>query len=544
MCAEIAYEESQPMKFANDSLANRRMKPHMKCLEPMVAAVLCLLSLGYTLAQTPGRRPTNRQPAVKPPAAVATPTPLPAPVATKAATTSFGPLAIVNGQTITVADLEPAVAEEMGKLGQRIAEARVKLLEVQINTVLLDLESRKRKLSPQQLYDAEVTKRIVEPTDLEIKQFIEANKDQLTGNDPQNLKTQVVAFLHGEREEKLSIEFVRRLRASIPVVPGVDINGANISATAVVATVGGQPITAGVVNDKLIPISYKLQLDTYQIAMAALNRTINDVLLIAEAGRRKVPPEEMVRAEITDKLHNPTQTEIAKFYSDNKASISADLSSASNQIAAYLQEQEQERLERAFSDRLRQGAQIRVLLSEPVQLAQTISVAGSASRGDGNARVTLVEFTDFECPACASMQPLLEEVLKSFGDRVRFVVRNYPLTKHPHARKAAEAAEAANAQGKYFEYTSLLFKRQSALDPASLKKYASELGLDRARFDAELDGDKYAALVKHDMDDAVTYGVEGTPTIFINGVKLREMTAAGLHAAIDRAFGGSTPPPR
>jgi protein-disulfide isomerase len=252
----------------------------------------------------------------------------------------------------------------------------------------------------------------------------------------------------------------------------------------------------------------------------------------------------MVRTEITEKLHHPTETEIAKFYAENKANISVDLSSASNQIANYLQQQDQERLERAFSDRLRQGAQIRVLLAEPVLPAQMISITGAASRGDVNARVTLVEFTDFECPACAAMQPVLEEVLKSFGNRVRFVVRNYPLTKHPHARKAAEAAEAANAQGKYFEYTSLLFKRQSALDPPSLKKYASELGLDRARFDAELDGDKYAALVKHDMDDAVIYGVEGTPTIFINGVKLREMTAAGLQAAIDRAFGGSTQPPQ
>ncbi|HXM33708.1 MAG TPA: thioredoxin domain-containing protein, partial [Pyrinomonadaceae bacterium] len=290
--------------------------------------------------------------------------------------------------------------------------------------------------------------------------------------------------------------------------------------------------------NKLKPIIYKLQLDTFQNARSALNRTIDDVLLIAEANKRNVPPEDLVRAEITEKLHQPTDTEIAKFYADNKASIAGDPGSAKVQIAGYLQQQEQARLEQALSERLRKGAQIRVLLTEPLPPAQTINIEGEPSRGDVNARATLVEFTDFECPACAAMQPVLEEVLKSYGNRVRFVVRNYPLARHPHARKAAEAAEAAHAQGRFFEYTSLLFKRQTALDVASLKKYASELGLDRTRFDAELDGDKYAAAVKHDMDDALTYGVEATPTIFVNGVMLKTLTAEGLVNAIERALAG------
>ena len=480
----------------------------------------------------------TRQPAVRPPAAAPTPTPASTAAMPAVPTTTFGPLAIVNGQTITTADLDPAVAEEMGNLQRKIAQARLQILEMEINTLLLDLESKKRRLSPQQLYDLEVTKRIADPTEAEIRQFIEANKDQLADSDPQNLKAQVIAFLHGAREEKLSNEFVRRLRASTPIVPGVNINSANVSSAAVVATVGGRPLTAAVVNNKLKPIIYKLQLDTFQNARSALNRTIDDVLLIAEANKRNVPPEDLVRAEITEKLHQPTDTEIAKFYADNKASIAGDPGSAKVQIAGYLQQQEQARLEQALSERLRKGAQIRVLLTEPLPPAQTINIEGEPSRGDVNARATLVEFTDFECPACAAMQPVLEEVLKSYGNRVRFVVRNYPLARHPHARKAAEAAEAAHAQGRFFEYTSLLFKRQTALDVASLKKYASELGLDRTRFDAELDGDKYAAAVKHDMDDALTYGVEATPTIFVNGVMLKTLTAEGLVNAIERALAG------
>jgi len=116
------------------------------------------------------------------------------------------------------------------------------------------------------------------------------------------------------------------------------------------------------------------------------------------------------------------------------------------------------------------------------------------------------------------------------------VVRNYPLAKHAHARKAAEAADAANAQGKFFEYTALLFKRQNALDVPSLKKYASEIGLDRARFDAELDKGVHAADVRHDLDDGEINGIDSTPTIFINGVKLNDLSQEGLRAAIDKAL--------
>ncbi|HKG78019.1 MAG TPA: thioredoxin domain-containing protein, partial [Pyrinomonadaceae bacterium] len=109
------------------------------------------------------------------------------------------------------------------------------------------------------------------------------------------------------------------------------------------------------------------------------------------------------------------------------------------------------------------------------------------------------------------------------------------LNQHENARKAAEAANAANAQGKFFEYITLLFKNQKALDVPSLKKYASEIGLDRARFDAALDRGMYAAEVNKDVEDGEMYGIGSTPTIFINGVQLKTLNAEGLREAIDRA---------
>ncbi|HYU99008.1 MAG TPA: thioredoxin domain-containing protein, partial [Pyrinomonadaceae bacterium] len=294
----------------------------------------------------------------------------------------------------------------------------------------------------------------------------------------------------------------------------------------------------------LKPIIYKLRLNTYQLSQQALDITINDLLLLAEANRRNVPPEEIVRKEITEKIHPPTEAEIAKFYSENKGRIQVELAQASNQIAAYLQEQDRQRLEADFSKRLRAGATIRVLISEPPLPVQSISVDDDPSRGDAKAPVTIVEFTDFQCPSCAALQPILEEVLKSYGNKVRLVVRDFPLARHENARKAAEAAEAANAQGKFFEYTALLFKRQDKLDVPSLKKYASEVGLNRARFDVELDGGKYAAEVKHDMDDGETYGIDSTPAVFVNGVALREMSVEALRALIDRGLAGANSAPK
>ena len=277
---------------------------------------------------------------------------------------------------------------------------------------------------------------------------------------------------------------------------------------------------------------------------AEVDRHYPGRILLAEANRSNVPPEEIVRKEISEKVRPPTEAEIAKFYADNKVKIPGELATVSNQIAAYLQEQDRLRLEHALSERLRKGADIHLLLSEPLLPIQSISADDDPVRGEANAPVTIVEFTDFQCPSCAAMQPIIEEALKSYGPKVRLVVRDFPLAMHPNARKAAEAANAAHAQGKFFEYVALLLKRQNALDVSSLKKYASELGLDRVRFDAALDGGKYAAEVKHDMDDGELYGIDSTPAIFINGIALREMSGEALRALIDRGLAGTSSSPK
>lgn len=513
----------------------------MNTLRILSLVALVLVFTAEAGAQGPGRRGTRRPAATKPATAQPVAPPPQNLVAPASSVASRAPilLATVNGESITTANLDPKVRAEVEALDSRIAEARKQVLELQVNTLLLESEASKRRMSPQQLYNLEIAKKINEPTAAEIDQFIQANHDRIAETDPASMRQQVINYLKGDREAQITDSFLKRVRVSTQIVNVAPTNASGLPPGAVIATVGGHPITAGMIDERLKPIVYKLRLNTYQLSLQALDITINDLLLLAEASRRNVPPEEIVRKEITEKIHSPTEAEIAKFYSENKARISVELAQARYQIGAYLQEQDRQRLETELSKRHRAGANVRLLISEPALPVQSISVDDDPFRGDAKAPVTIVEFTDFQCPACAALQPILEEVLKSYGNKVRLVVRDFPLARHENARKAAEAANAANAQGKFFEYTALLFKRQDKLDLPSLKQYASDVGLNRARFDVELDGGRYAAEVKHDVDDGEIYGIDSTPAVFVNGVALREMSIEALRAQIDRGLAGA-----
>ena len=511
-------------------------------MKPLLSVLLLSAFLLFPINAPAQRRRAARRPA----GAITKPTPTPAanPVLTPAAAAAVRrpvapvPLAIVNAQTITTADLDPRIRNEVESLEEKIAQTRREMLDVQINTILLELEARKRRLTTQQLYNLEVSKRIVQPTPSDITRFIEENREQIGTGDEATIRRRVADLLRSAQASKLQEEFVLRLRRTNPVGTGVDINTTNLSATAVVATIAGQPLTAGPLLEKLKPAIFKLRVDTYELEKADVDRIIFDLLVIAEANRRNVAPEVVKRTEISEKVRRPTDAEVAKFYAENSKEIGGDLSAVHNQLAEFLENRDQARLERELNEKLRKGADVRILLQEPEAPKQMISVDDDPSRGDSNAPVTVVEFTDFQCPACAAMHPILEEVLKSYGNKVRFVVRDFPLPIHANSRKAAEAANAAHQQGKFFEYAALLFKRQDSLDVSSLKKYATEVGLDRARFDAALDKGTFAEEVQRDLIDAETYGVESTPTIFVNGVVLGTLSSEALRTAIDRALSG------
>ena len=161
-------------------------------------------------------------------------------------------------------------------------------------------------------------------------------------------------------------------------------------------------------------------------------------------------------------------------------------------------------------------------------------------RGRLDAPVTLVEYGDFQCPYCGQAYPVVRELLERYGDQVRFVFRHMPFTDlHPAADDAAEAAEAAGAQGRFWEMHDRLFENQLALTPEDLRGHAEALGLDLERFDAELARHDHAARVREHFESGLRSGVPSTPLFFVNGeahVEAPSRTALGraIEAALSR----------
>jgi len=139
-------------------------------------------------------------------------------------------------------------------------------------------------------------------------------------------------------------------------------------------------------------------------------------------------------------------------------------------------------------------------------------------QGPATAPVTLLEYGDYECPYCGEAYSALKAIQKRMGNDLRFVFRNFPLQQmHPHALAAAEAAEAAGAQGKFCEMHDMLYEHQDDLEPQALVGYAKNLGLDVQRFVKDVNAGTFAAKIKHDFQTGVMSGVNGTPSLFING---------------------------
>ena len=156
---------------------------------------------------------------------------------------------------------------------------------------------------------------------------------------------------------------------------------------------------------------------------------------------------------------------------------------------------------------------------EPSQEIEKVDVSldDDPMKGDENAPVTIVEFSDFQCPFCGKVEPTVKQILDIYKGKVKLVYRDFPLNSHEFAQKAAEASECADEQDKFWEYHDKLFENQDALTIEDLKKYASGLELDTVKFNDCLDSGKYESEVQKDFEDGQKYGVSGTPAFFING---------------------------
>ena len=447
-------------------------------------------------------------------------------------------LGVVNGVKITKQDLSPETRARVEQLQQQVIEARQRELDLQIDSLLLESEAKKRGVTPSQIIKDEVIAKVQQPTEAEAQAFYDQNKSKIQ-TEFKDEKNNILEYLRYQRQQEQAQKLAERLRAAAQVkVLAKATSPATTSAdrARVLAIVNDKQITMADIENSLRPLIFNVQEQVYALRKQDLELKINDMLLTQEAQKKGVTTRALLDTEVSAKVPRVTDAEAQAFFNENKERISGDFAQTKAQIVQYMQERKEQEATLAYAGQLRRASKIETNLTAPESPAFSIATDDQPVKGNANALVTIVAFTDFECPSCARQHPVLDQIVSEFGDRVRVVVRDFPLSQHANARKAAEAAEAAREQGKYWEYATVLFRNQSALGVDKLRQYASEVGLDRARFDASLDSGKFAENVQRDVIDGRRLGISGTPTLYINGKRISDNSYASVKTAIEAAL--------
>jgi len=286
----------------------------------------------------------------------------------------------------------------------------------------------------------------------------------------------------------------------------------------VAARVDDQVVTLDEIEKALAPQLAKLQDQKFQLMESKLEELISERLLTIEAKRRGVTVEELVKAEVISKITEVTDAEITAFMTQNKARLQGDAAELRPRVADYLKEQKLQAARSTFLAGLQQRAKVERFLEEPEPTRVAVSADGAFAQGPKDAPVTIIEFSDFQCPYCSRVVATLKEVVRLYPKQVRLAYRDFPIANlHPKAAKAHEAARCAGEQGKFWEYHDRLFESQAQATVADFKRFAEQLKLDRNSFTACLDSDRYAAAVQADVQEGTRLGITGTPTFFING---------------------------
>jgi protein-disulfide isomerase/rRNA maturation endonuclease Nob1 len=414
-------------------------------------------------------------------------------------------LAVANGKNYTAADLPAELGAAYRQRNERIAELRREIFSEMAAEILLETEAAARKTSVEKLF-ADLKSKISAPTDAQIQAVYDANREKIGDRSLSDTRGQIVEYLRAEAEHKALGDFINALKTKYKAAVVRDVNAPNLKPTDAVFVVGARTVTAAQFERKAGAQVYELRAELYEAVAATLDEMIFSALVAAEAEKSGLAPGDLIAREVTDKMREYTDAE-------------------------------RRQLETGLRQRLYQKYGAKILIKEPTALVQNISADDDPFEGKATAPVTVVMFSDFQCPACAQTHPVLKRVLAEYGDKARLVVRDFPLVeRHQDAFAAAVAANAARAQGKFFEYIEVLYRHQNALDQDSLKKYAADLGLNEERFALDLKSERLADEVRKDLADGKAYGVRGTPTIFVNGVKVRQLSAEAFRKAIDRAL--------
>ncbi len=314
------------------------------------------------------------------------------------------------------------------------------------------------------------------------------------------------------------------------VVTGSVAGGASGGSDRVLATIGSTRITEADVEIARPADFLRARQQLHDITTQALETAIQNRLVRLEADARGMEPQELITEEVDNKIQEPSDSAVSAFFEARQ--LQGSLEQLAPQIRTYLEDQARTARFAAFIAILENDYDVERRL-EPIRVA--VATDGFPAKGPKDAPITLVEFSDFQCPYCRVFHTSLQQVEETYGDKVRFVYRQFPLSSiHPMANDAAQASLCAQEQGKFWELHDAMFANQRALGRDQLKETARSLDLDGPAFDECLDSGKYADAVAADVRAGQAVGVQGTPASFVNGRFLSgAKTFEDLSAIID-----------
>jgi protein-disulfide isomerase len=331
------------------------------------------------------------------------------------------------------------------------------------------------------------------------------------------------ASCSGARRHALWVVFLAAVACSkAPSRPAAGGSSASGNPETPVARIGTQVITAGELDKAAKPKLSRLEAEhaeqVHGAKSEALEAMIDKRLLDDKAKAEGITGDKLLEREVTSKVAVMSDAELHTNYDQMKAQGQQlpPFDEVKVRLAEFLKDRKTAELRKAYVGKLRSEAKVQVLL--PPLLPPKVEVAAEGpAKGEDKAPITIVEFSDFQCPFCGRAEETVKQVLDQYKGKVRLVYRDYPLPFHNQAQKASEAAQCAGDQGKYWQMHEKLFANQKALSVPELKDHAKGIGLDASKFDRCLDSGEKAKVVEASKKAGDEAGVNGTPAFFING---------------------------
>lgn len=310
--------------------------------------------------------------------------------------------------------------------------------------------------------------------------------------------------------------------------------------------IDGELLTAEEIEGPVAIQINRLENEIASLRRKAAEDAVARHLLEREAKRQGLTVEALLAREVEARTPPPTEDEITALLERRRREVGISPEqepTMRERLKQYLVQQKKTQQRERYVGELRRAASVEMAIPAPRALRVFVPTEGEPALGPATAPVTIVEFSDFQCPFCQRVQPTLRALLKDYGDKVRLVYRDFPIPQlHREAKKAAEAARCAGEQGKFWEYHDVLYANPARQREPDLRRYAEQLGLHESRFTDCVRSGRHAATVERGMADGKKLGVTGTPSFFVNGAPV--VGAQGLDefkAIVDRELARLAP---